>query len=253
MAESFTALVDGNGFSFLGQGGDYEGNTGSTQVGVLGNVTPRYITPSFFTAGSSQDASAVTPGSGDYVYKPITRSQAAKIYWSFTNASGSASYNALDLGQENVSFATLPTIGKERANTVTEAATTSEDNSITNPGVFVGSARCSTFTGSLNRNNLIYFLDDSGDIVTGFGFERFLEASSRVNATNTSGTASARKFVALYSLYKTSDSNDVLSNVEVDGIPLIKVENSTLSDSSGILPSDVVEASITGLNFTSYS
>lgn len=253
MAESFTALVDGNGFSFLGQGGDYEGDTGSTQVGVLGNVTPRYFSPSLFSAGSSEDASEVTPGSGDYVYKQMTRSQAAKIYWSFTGASGSASYNALDLGQESVSFPTLPTIGKERANTVTEAATTGESNSITNPGVFIGSASCSTFTGSLNRNNLIYFLDDSGDIVAGFGFERFLEASSSVTATNTSGSGSANKFVALYSLYQTNDSNDVLSNVEVDGIPLIKVERSALNDPSGIFPSDVVEASITGLNFTTYS
>ena len=252
MAESFTALVDGNGFSFLGQGGDYDGNTGSAEVGVLGNVTPRYIAPSFFTAGSSEDASAVTPGSGDYVYKPMTRSQAAKIYWSFTGASGSASYNALDLGQESVSFPTLPTIGKERANTVTERASDGESNSISNPS-FLGSSNCSVFNGSLNRNNLIYFLDDSGDIVTGFGFERFLEARSSVTATNTSGSGSASKFVALYSLYKTTDSNDVLSNVEVDGIPLIKVENNTLSDPNGIFPSDVVEASITGLNFTTYS
>ncbi len=251
MAESFTALVDGNGFSFLGQGGDYDGNPGSAAVGVLGNITPRYVTPSLL-ASATEDASSATPGSGTYVYKEMTRSQAAKIYWSFTGASGNASYNALDLGSESVSFPTLPTIGKERANTVTEFASNSESNSITNPGVFIGSASCTCFNGSLNRNNLVFFLDANG-LVTGFGWERFLEARSSVNATNTSGSGSANKFVALLSFYQTNDSTDVLSNVVVDGIPLIKVERSAENDPDNILPSDVVEASITGLNFTTYS
>jgi hypothetical protein len=250
MAESFTALVDGNGFSFLGQGGDYEGNQPvSSIVGTLGNVTPRYVAPSLL-ASATTDASSATPGSGTYIYKEMTLSEAARVYWSLTGASGSASYNALDLGQESVSFPTLPTIGKERANTVTESASDGESNSISNPS-FLGSSSCSVFNGSLNRNNLIFFLDESGDI-TGFGWERLLEATSRVNITNTSGTGDARKFVALYSFYQTNDSDDVLSNVEVDGIPLIKVENSTLDNPDGILPSDVVEASITGLNFTTY-
>ena len=251
MADRFTALVDGNGFSFLGQGGDYEGNQpASSTVGSIGNVTPRYVAPSLLNA--TEDASSVTPGSGDYVYKEMTLSEAARVYWSLTGASGSASYNALDLGSESVSFPTLSTIGKERANTVTESASEGESNSITNPGVFIGSASCSCFNGSLNRNNLNFFLNENGN-VTGFGWERLLEARSSVSIVNTSGTGDALAFVALYSFYQTNDSDDVLSNVVVDGIPLIKVERSTLNNSDGILPSDVVEASITGLNFATYS
>lgn len=251
MAESFSALVDGNGFSFLGQGGDYDGiQPPFSTVGSSGNVTPRYHIPTALNA--TEDASSVTPGSGAYVYKSMTLSEAVKIYWSLTGASGSASYNALDLGQENVSFPTLSTIGVERANTVTEVTNNSESNSITSP-TFIGNASCTCYNGSLNRNNLIFFLDSSGDIVTGFGFERLIEASSSVTANNASGSASASKFVLLTSFHRSTDSADVLSNVEVNGIPFIKVERDKLDDFNGILPSDAVEASITGINFTTYS
>ena len=88
MADSFSALVDGNGFSFLGQGGDYSGDEDlSAIIGVTGNVTPLYTLPSALSA--TQDASSVTPGSGAFVYKEMTRSEAAKIYWSFTGTYGS--------------------------------------------------------------------------------------------------------------------------------------------------------------------
>ena len=255
MADKYTAAGDFNGFSFIGQGGSY------TDTSVEGPIffNPNTGLPAGVPVHYSADG--VTPGSGDFILKYMNLEQAVKVWWSLLKPSGTIEIDDPHYGTDSISNEEITSYsagGLPRLTTPTDEVNVEKRVNFFHPANPNGSYTMTVRMQSLHKDNSLIMFDSDDFVIQGYGWENLIRFQCALLKRHDTpfpgppnGISTAGKTVTLTSFHRTENPNETVEDVEIDGIPFIKV--TTESNTGPLCTSNPFTVEIDNFVFEEYS